>query len=61
MDRDQVAAVTKAETSLLAVELTVKIDLILKRLENQQEAIEELTEKINDAMIDRYGTGYSQG
>ena len=61
MDQDQVAAVTKAEKTLLEVTLSAKIDLLIKRVEDQQEAIEELTEKINDAMTDRYGTGYSKG
>ena len=36
-----------------------KLDLLIKRVEDQQESIDELVEKINDAMVDRYGSGYS--
>ena len=58
MDRDQLI---KDPQTPLQGDLSQKLDVIIRRLEDQQEAIEELTEKINDAMIDRYGTGYSQG
>ena len=51
---------TKAEKSLLSAEVAVKLDYILRKLEDQQDSIEELVEKINDAMTDRYGTGYSR-
>ena len=60
MDRDQmVTAVTQAEKNLFVAEFVKKLDIMLLRLEDLQESVEELTEKINDAMTDRYGTGYS--
>ena len=57
MDRDEG---TGAPGNLLITEVLSRFDLIIKKLEDQQDSIEELIEKINDAMTDRYGTGYSR-
>lgn len=40
-------------------QILYKIDTLIKRVEDQKESIDELVEKINDAMTDRYGVGYS--